>query len=492
MDNSNACRMSRFTFDQLSHSGAASNPYAHDALVPQDQSRSASTPFSYLQNLAAANLQLQDHQDYDNLFDGVLFPSLPDVSTGMGSNVNTRLVHHDAFAPLGDSKLTAAPAPAMALQPRRQHLQPPNIAGLLDLLPSPHDLNQSLPQSNVFGKQPSMKEPENPATTFSFHQGQTAPILNQHTSNSLNDAALFPFPPQVSIDVSSFGNIGFPHDVFAPTGDTNAMAVSRQGRQYIPSLPEMPPSRRRHDLSEPLPQNTCLGQQLSMKEPDNSATPFSLNLGQAEPLLQPNLPNGLSDAAIFPYLPKVSTAMPSVVNTGLHHDVFAPSRGSDVLLSPSLARGLPQQQQQRQQHHKPPHIPRLHVMPPHKHDLVEPLPQSNLLGQQPSTKEPAKSAKAKIVCPECKKSFSYPSDFKRHRTVHTGERPYPCIECGKTFKTKYSLKSHKRTHTGERPYQCTIPGCEQAFSMSSNRYRHMRTHKANMEKHANLQMPGSN
>ena len=511
MDNSNASRMSQFTFDQLSHSGVASNPYAHDALVPQDQSRSASTPFSYLQNLAAPNLQLQDHQHYDNLFDGVLFPSLPEDFTGMGSNVNTRLVHHDAFAPLGDSTLTAAPALAIALQPKRQHLHPPNNTGLLDLLPSPHDLSQSLPQSNVFGKQPSMKEPENPATTFSFHQGQTAPILpdslmpdNQHTSNSLSDAALFPFPPQVSKGVSSFGNIGFPHDVFAPTGDTNAMVVSRQGRQYIPSLPEMPPSRR-HDLSEPLPQSTLLGQQPSMKEPDYSATPFSLNSGQAEPLFQPNLLNSLSDTAIFPYLPKVSTAMSSDVNTGLNHDVFATSRGSDVLLSPSLARGL----QQQQQHHKPPHIPRLQVMPQHHHDLSEPLPPSNLLGQQPSTNELEKIAKANIVCPQCKRSFSCPSQLKIHLTVHTGEKPYPCTECGRAFKHKRNLTvhirkhtgekphhcdrcnsrfsqlstltRHKRTHTGDKPYKCTILGCEQAFSQSSNRNCHVRRHKANME-----------
>ncbi|XP_065199302.1 zinc finger protein 174-like [Sycon ciliatum] len=405
----------------------------------------------------------------------------------MCSNVNTRLVHHDAFPPLGDSKLMAAPAPAIALQPRRQHLQPPNIAGLLDLPQSPHDFNQSLPQSNVFGKQPSMKEPENPAKTFSFHQGKTAPILpdslmpdNQHTSNSLSDAALFPFPPQVSIGVSSFGNIGFPHDVFAPTGDTNAMVVSRQGRQHIPSLPEMPPSRR-HDLSEPLSQSTLLGQQPSMQEPDNTATPFSLNPGQAEPLLQPNLPNSLSDAAIFPYLPKVSTAMRSDVNTGLNHDVFAPSCGIDVLLSPSLARGL-QQQQRQQQHHKPPHIPRLQVMPPHHHDLSEPLPPSNVLGQQPSTNEPEKSAKAKIVCPECKRSFSYPSQLKRHMTVHTGEKPYHCDRCNSRFSLLTTLTKHKRTHTGEKPYKCTIPGCEQAFSQSSTRNRHVRIHKANIEK----------
>ena len=59
MDNSKAGEMSHFTFDQLSQSGVASNPYAHDALVPQDQSRSASTPLSYRQSLEAPNLQLK-------------------------------------------------------------------------------------------------------------------------------------------------------------------------------------------------------------------------------------------------------------------------------------------------------------------------------------------------------------------------------------------------------------------------------------------------
>ena len=295
---------------------------------------------------------------------------------------------------------------------------------------------------------------------------------------------------------------------FLPTGDTNAMAVSRQGRQHIPSLPEMPPNCR-HDLSEPLPQSTLLGQQPSMKEPDNSATPFSLNPGQAEQLIQPNLLNSLSVAAIFPHLPKVSTAMRSDVNTALNHDVFAPSCGIDVLLSPSLARGL-QQQQRQQQHHQPPHISRLQVMPPRHHDLSAPLPPSNVLGQQPSTYEPEKIAKAKIVCPECKRSFSYPSQLKIHMPVHTGEKPYRCTEYGQAFSQKQhltvhvrkhtgekphhcdrcdsrfsqlsTLTRHKSTHTGKKPYKCTILGCEQAFSQSFNRNRHVRRHKANMKK----------
>ena len=183
---------------------------------------------------------------------------------------------------------------------------------------------------------------------------------------------------------------------------------SETGRQrlhphHIPSLPGMPQSR--HELREPLPQSTLLGQLPSMKEPDNSATPFPFR-----PLLEPNLPNSLGDATISPSSSQVSTGTGCIANTGLPHDVFASSSGSNVLLSPSLARDP-----QREQQHL--HTPQLRSSPemlPNQHDLNEPLPQSNLLGQQLSTKEPAKSAKAKLVCPECKRSCSYPSDLKRH------------------------------------------------------------------------------
>ena len=188
-----------------------------------------------------------------------------------------------------------------------------------------------------------MKEPENPALTFSFDQSSAPPNLpprlmpnDQHKSNSVGDAALFPSPQQVITDVGSFANIGFPHDVFAHLDDTNAMAVPRQGRQrlqphHIPSLLGMPQSR--HELREPLPQSTLLGQLPSMKHPDNSATPFPFR-----PLFEPNLPNSWGDATISASSSQVSTRTGCIANTGLPHDVFASSSGSDVLLSPLLAR----------------------------------------------------------------------------------------------------------------------------------------------------------
>ena len=227
------------------------------------------------------------------------------MSTGESSNVNTGLVHHDVLASLGDSNVISAP---------------PHISSLLAIPPSQHDLSKPRPQSSVLGQQLSMKEPENPALTFSFDQSSAPPNLpprlmpnDQHKSNSVGDAALFPSPQKAITDVGSFANIGFPHDVFAHLDDTNAMAVPRQGRQrlqphHIQSLPGMPQSR--HELREPLPQSTLLGQLPSMNYPDNSATPFPFR-----PLLEPNLPNSWGDATILASSSQVSTGTGCIANT---------------------------------------------------------------------------------------------------------------------------------------------------------------------------------
>eukprot|EP00117_Sycon_ciliatum_P010260 scpid108180/ scgid12228/ len=131
--------MSHLSFDR--RAGGVSKPHTQNAFVPQDQSRSTPTPFSFFQSSPAPNPQLKGHQHYEDMRDGVLLPSLPELSTGIGSNVNADFVHHDVLATLGDSHVIPASALAMALQRGRQHLQPPHIPNLLDMLPSPHDLN---------------------------------------------------------------------------------------------------------------------------------------------------------------------------------------------------------------------------------------------------------------------------------------------------------------------------------------------------------------
>jgi KRAB domain-containing zinc finger protein len=66
----------------------------------------------------------------------------------------------------------------------------------------------------------------------------------------------------------------------------------------------------------------------------------------------------------------------------------------------------------------------------------------------------AKSPKGRVVCTICDQDFSDLPSMRRHRLIHSEDKPYHCDFCDKSFRRKDNLREHRNIHTQENVYKC--------------------------------------
>ena len=110
----------------------------------------------------------------------------------------------------------------------------------------------------------------------------------------------------------------------------------------------------------------------------------------------------------------------------------------------------------------------------------------------PMLKDEASNAQGagKHTCEYCDKRFISPWKLKRHKSVHTGQKPFYCVVCNKTFTEKNKLENHlKASHPNdvrqldiERPHEeGDLVKVEPSFSILST--TSVATTQASSEQH---------
>jgi len=72
------------------------------------------------------------------------------------------------------------------------------------------------------------------------------------------------------------------------------------------------------------------------------------------------------------------------------------------------------------------------------------------------------ASKLRHECPVCGRRFWVRTLLKDHLLLHTGERPFQCATCGRKFRLRSDLVKHERFHSDEVAMRCDVCGLEVA------------------------------
>jgi uncharacterized Zn-finger protein len=83
-------------------------------------------------------------------------------------------------------------------------------------------------------------------------------------------------------------------------------------------------------------------------------------------------------------------------------------------------------------------------------------------------------------CNICFKEFSHAGNLRRHKKIHTGDRPFGCSYCFKKFSQRSHVSTHEKMHTGEKPFECVL--CRIRFRQLVHLEGHLDSNRHRMKK----------
>ena len=89
-----------------------------------------------------------------------------------------------------------------------------------------------------------------------------------------------------------------------------------------------------------------------------------------------------------------------------------------------------------------------------------------------------RSSHPPLTCSDCKKLFSTPSAFEKHKYIHY-EFMYECETCSKGFHFESELTMHQRKHSADQGLVCFHAKCGKRFKRNSELKAHLKTIQEN-------------